>query len=441
MKLRSSVFLIAILTIAIIFTPVFFQADVATGDVVDEVLEDYETEEDEEDELEEEESNEENEPGAEEFDPDEHEDDIEEEGPLVSTVFFHEDIREALNEIALQTGVNIVYDETVVGTVTLDIDNVPLEEALDMLLITGGYTYEKIDEDFYIVGRPTPESAMYDRLTVTETIHLDYITADEAVSLLPPYYADYVTTSPERDDVLNITAPEPVIEDFKRDLEEIDYAPDEVLVEVVVTEVSTEVMEEYGTDMFGLSTAEADEEYALDFDGAFALEAAGPAGQLMAELEFLQDEDKAEIQANPSIRVSDGEPAELFVGEERVLIMEVEDDDDVLEEVDVGVSMEVTPDIVSEDEVLMEIAPDVSHFTEVRDDQLVVRRSEMASNIRAESGETVTMAGMTLDEVVEYESRVPILGDIPLIRWLFREETTTEGEREMLVMITPEIIE
>ena len=89
----------------------------------------------------------------------------------------------------------------------------------------------------------------------------------------------------------------------------------------------------------------------------------------------------------------------------------------------------------------MTIAPDVSNFTEQSDNKLVVRRSEMSSTIRGKSGETITMAGMTLDEVVEFENKVPGLGDIPLIRWLFREETEKKGEREMLILITPKIIE
>ncbi|MFW6281049.1 MAG: hypothetical protein ACOC2I_04255, partial [Halanaerobium sp.] len=56
------------------------------------------------------------------------------------------------------------------------------------------------------------------------------------------------------------------------------------------------------------------------------------------------------------------------------------------------------------------------------------------------NNETITMAGMTLDEIVEYESKVPGLGDVPLIRWLFREESEKKGEREMLIFITPKII-
>jgi len=359
--------------------------------------------------------------------------------PTVSTVFFENSIRDALNEVSMQTGVNILYDETVVGTVTIDLQEVPLEKALEMMLISGGYTYKKID-DYYIVGSPNSNSPMYDKLSTSETITLDYITASHAVQLLPPYYEKYISTTGEDENSLTITAPDDIIKKFKEKLSEIDKAEPQVLIEVTVTEISKEVIKERGMDLFNITTEGADENYQLEYDGIFALSASGPAGQLLSQIKLLEEQNKAEIVANPSIRVSNKETANLFVGEEQVLILEREEGD-VQEEVEVGVSIEVTPEIKNDDEVRMNIAPDVSNFTEQSDNRLVVRRSEMSSTIRGKSGETITMAGMTLDEIVEFENKVPGLGDIPLVRWLFREETEKKGEREMLILITPKIIE
>jgi type IV pilus assembly protein PilQ len=359
--------------------------------------------------------------------------------PTVSTVFFENSIRDALNEVSMQTGVNILYDETVVGTVTIDLQEVPLEKALEMMLISGGYTYKKID-DYYIVGSPNSNSPMYDKLSTSETITLDCITANHAVELLPPYYEKYISTTGEDKNSLTITAPENIIKNFKEKLSEIDKAEPQVLIEVTVTEISKEVIKERGMDLFNITTEGASENYSLEYDGIFALSASGPAGQLLSQIKLLEEQNKAEIVANPSIRVSNKETANLFIGEEQVLILEREEGD-TQEEVEVGVSIEVTPEIKNKDEVRMNIAPDISHFTEQSDNKLVVRRSEMSSTIRGKSGETITMAGMTLDEVVNYENKVPGLGDIPLIRWLFREETERKGEREMLILITPKIIE
>ena len=359
---------------------------------------------------------------------------------LVSTVFFQNDIRDALNQLSMQTGVNILYDESVVGTITIDLQDVPFEKALEMMLISGGYTYQKLDENFYIVGTPDPDSPMYKKLTESETITLDYISASYAVQLLPPYYEKYISTSNQADNKLTITAPKAVIEDFKEDLKKLDKAEPQILIEVMVTEVSSEVINEHGMDLFNLTTEEAGENYTLDYDdGIFALSAAGPAGQLLSQIKLLEEQNKADIVANPKIRVSNKETATLFVGEEQVLILEREDYD-TKEEIEVGVSIEVTPEIKAGDEIRMVIAPDISNFTNNNTDSLLVRRSSMSSTIRGKSGETITMAGMTLDEVVEYENKVPGLGDIPLIRWLFKEERNQKGQREMLIFITPKII-
>jgi len=238
---------------------------------------------------------------------------------------------------------------------------------------------------------------------------------------------------------LTITAPKKVIESFKEHLKKIDKPEPEILIEVLVTEVSKEVIKEQGMDLFGLTTEEAAENYSIDYDGIFALQAAGPAGQLLSQIKLLEEQNLAEITANPSIRVSNKESANLFVGEERVLILELEDED-ILEEVEVGVSIEVTPEVKAEDYIRMKISPNISNFTDEQENQLIVRRSEISSTIRTKHNQTITMAAMTLDEISEYKSKVPVLGDIPLIRWLFREESNKKGEREMLIFITPKII-
>jgi len=462
--MRKNIFsiIIFILALNLIFTPVITRADSGISEAAQEIIEkieagDYSEENIKSDEQSKNENQPKNEVQAEKDSPDSQENTAADKkekssenpykGPAVSTVFFNTDIREALNELSLQTGVNIIYDETVVGTVTLDLKNVPLEKALEMMLVSGGYTYNKVD-DYYLVGLPTPNSPMFDKLTTTETIKLNYITASEAEALLPSFYSPYLSmSSGDNDQLLSVTAPDEIIEDLKVDLKEIDNAPKEVVVEIIVTEVSREVINEYGADLFGITDNQDLEGYELDdgglleFDGSsFFAEAAGSDGSLITELRALEEEEKAEIKANPKIRISDGESANLFVGEERVLILEREDADDVLEEVEVGVSMEVTPQIMAENEIKMNISPEVSNFSEEQDQQLIVRRSQLESVVRAESGETITMAGMTLNEVMNYESAVPILGNIPLLRWMFREETNSTGDRELLVLITPKIV-
>jgi len=373
----------------------------------------------------------------------------------VSTVFFETDVRDALNEISMQTGVNIIYDETVQGTVTLDLKNTPLEKALEMICISGGFSYKKI-EDYYVVGLPEPGSPTFQHLSTTETIELEYLTASEAQELLPPFYSDYIQSTGSKEKMITITAPDAVIKRFKKDLAKIDRAEKMVLVKMLVTEVSKEVLNETGSNFvqFFKGDASADLSYYdyldetadegdhfVGLNESLTLAAKTSYGQLLTELQVLEENQKAEIEANPKVRVSDGSTAELFVGQERSFVLQTGEDESTLETVEAGITLNVTPKIINGEELKLEVAPDISHLTQDGEDEMVVRRSELSTTVYAKNNETLTLAGMTLDEVVNYESQVPVLGDIPLVRWLFQSKTKEKGKRELLIFITPKIIE
>jgi len=363
-----------------------------------------------------------------------------EEEPVVSTLFFQTDLREALGEVALQTGVNIIYDETVHGTVTLDLEDVPLSRALRMMLISGGYSYQKI-EDFYLVGLPDPNSPTFREISTTETITLDYITADEVTDLIPDFYTNFISTSAQRENRLTITAPEAIIAEFKELLQQIDLSEKQILIKVLVTEVSTEVFQERGINFFQYLSEEVAAEQSLGLSNAFEIATGGSYGQLLAEIKALEGQEKAEIVADPQIRVTDRKSAELFVGEERILFLQPEDDDTIVEDVEVGISLQVTPRILNNNELQIDVNPDISHFSSETRDQLVIRRSNLSTSVYAKNAETISLAGMTIDERLEFDSGVPILRNIPLVRWLFGSSSEKTGERELLIFITPEIIE
>ena len=376
-----------------------------------------------------------------------------EEMPLVSSFFFETDIREALNELTLITGINIIYDQTVRGSVTLDLQDVPFEAALDMILLSGGFVYQRMG-DFYLVSLPDERSPTFKQFSHSEVYRLSYTTSGEVVSLLPSYYKDYVQRSSTRDNIITITAPETVVEEIKDYIEMIDTPEEEVLIQVHVTEISTDLLRERGGDIFGFLRAEDDlpDENFYNFiynragrgDGQlegfsyeFDLE---DIGTFAGRLKFLAQTEDVNIEANPRILVNDRHTANLFIGEEQVVFLEANDARSRLERVNVGVEVAVTPRIINEDIIRLHINPELSHFSEERQDRLIVKRSELDTTVFARNGETLNLAGMTLDRESELTSAVPILGDIPILRWLFREETERKAERELIIFLTPEIV-
>ena len=358
---------------------------------------------------------------------------------IVSTIFYETDIREALNELALQTGVNIIYDESIAGTVTLDLEDVTLEKALDLILLKGGFYYQKMG-DVYLIGVGDPRGTTFRHIAVTETIRLKYVSSEQVRDLLPAFYSNFLRISTEKTDLITITAPPSIISDFKKDLNKIDLPEKEVNLQILVTEISTEYLRERGTDLFQYLNGELELDYEVSWDRTLELGVNSQYGQFLTHLRALEREDKASIKANPSLRVLNNESASLFVGEEQVIILEPTNTAARLERVEVGVAVNFIPEIIDNNVIRLNIESDLSSFTDEREERLVVRRSDLSTSVYARSGETITIAGMTLEEEANLRSQIPILGSIPIIRWLFRNETDTKTERELLIFITPEII-
>ena len=358
---------------------------------------------------------------------------------IVSTIFYETDIREALNELALQTGVNIIYDESITGTITLDLEDVSLEKALDLILLKGGFYYQKVGS-VYLIGIGDPRGSTFRHLAVTETIHLKYLSSQEVRDLLPSFYINFLRISNDKPNLITINAPPSIISDFKKDLANIDKAEKEVNLQILVTEISTSYLRESGSDLFQYLNGDLELDYQVTLDGTLDVGINSRYGQFITHLRALEREDKAKIKANPSLRVLDKEKASLFVGEEQVIILEPENTSSRLERVEVGVSVSFTPEIIDDQKIRLNIKSDLSSFTDEREERLVVRRSDLSTHIYAKNGETITIAGITLEKEAKLESQVPILGNIPIMRWLFRKETETKAERELIIFITPKII-
>lgn len=363
--------------------------------------------------------------------------------PLVNLFLFETNLRDALSEISMQTGVNIIPDSTVNGLVTVDLQDVPLEQALRMVLIGGGFAYRKID-DFYLVGLPDPRSTTFGELTETKLVTLQNVTAGQVLSALPSFLTSYVKGDKDGR-LLTITAPPSELGRIMELISTLDEPQKQVEIQVIVTEVSTKALKELGFNLFefnlGAGMGWNDNWTArVGFGGsALALET-NLIGNLLLNLKALEEEQEAVIHADPRVLVSDGQSAHLFVGDSQILLLADSNDKTTrVERVEVGMDLKVTPRIMGE-EILLTISPELSHFVSESKSSLIVKQSSVSTTVRLQNGQTAVLAGMTLQEAGDQTKKVPILGDIPIIRWLFRSETNREAEKELLIFVTPVIM-
>lgn len=367
----------------------------------------------------------------------------EEEEPLVNIMFFETDLREALNEISLQTGVTIIADQTVSGQVTADLQDVPLEKALRMILFTGGLSFRKVD-DYYIVGLPDPRNTTFSALVETEIVRLSNVTVQEVMDQLPTFLTSYVRGTPDRN-LLTISAPPLELERIKELIRQIDTPRRTVEIQVLVTEVSSQALKELGNSLSQFAAEKGqsvgDSWYGrVEYDGNVLTLSTNIWGELVTELKMLEQKQEARIHADPRVIVADRETAELFVGDLQILPISSENEETTrIERVEVGVVLEVTPTILPDDQILLKLAPEVSHFVSEARPDLVVKRNSVSTTVRLANGQTAVLAGMTMQDFYDLSRKVPILGDIPIIRWLFRNDVKREGDREVLIFVTPVI--
>lgn len=363
---------------------------------------------------------------------------------LVNLFLFDTDIRDALTEIAMQTGVIIIPDQTVSGLITADIQDVPLEKALRMVLIGGGFTYRKVD-DFYFVGLPDPRSITFGELVDSEIIVLQNTTVGQVMSNMPSFLASYVTGN-ERSSVLTVTAPPAQLERIKTLIAQLDQPKKQIEVQVIITEVSSSVVKDIGLNVWEYA-ASAGQKKNDNWEAAFGLNGGvltletNLYGTLLANLKLLEENQQATIHADPKVVVSSGEQAELFIGDRRILLVNGgENSPSRVERLEVGMTLTVTPTIVGQDQIVLDIRPEISHFVNEAQPDLVVKESALATTVTLLDGQTALLAGMTMQQGVDYSNKVPILGDIPFLRWLFRNDVERQDDKELLIFVTPVVL-
>ncbi len=366
--------------------------------------------------------------------------DEEESPPLITNVFFDTEVREVLQDIATQVGIPILIDDTVAGVVSLELNEVSLEKALEMVLAPLGLTYAKMD-GYYLVSAGTADSPAFKNIAKAVKIDLGSLTSEQLVSLLPDYYGQFVKATKEENFIL-VVAPEEIVTRIREIVELVDTPKKQVVLDAVVTEISGEEAKNLGIEWGGANSGS----YELQFG-----ELASIGGifqrleRIVATLHFLEREGKARIRSNPRLVVMDGETGEMSVIREEYFAITTGTaayPTTSLETIAAGVILRVKPRVVGDGEIILSLTPEVSNVVGAGIQELpVISRRKVNTTVRVKNGETIVIGGLRQLIEVTTKSKVPLLGDLPLIGGLFRSKKTTVDDKDIVVLITPTILE
>jgi len=166
-------------------------------------------------------------------------------------------------------------------------------------------------------------------------------------------------------------------------------------------------------------------------------------GSVLAKIEALENQNKATLISNPVITTTDNREASILVGQKIPLIVSDEAGNAITQLTTIGIMLKVTPHINSEERITLDIHNEVSDLSSQATVQggVIINTSESDTRVLVEDGETAIIAGLIRAIDGKLESGIPVLMDIPLLGTLFKHSTDTKVSRELVVFVTPSIVD
>ena len=279
----------------------------------------------------------------------------------------------------------------------------------------------------------------------------------------------------EETNALIITADPNTVKNLKAVIRQLDIRRAQVLVEAIIAEITTNNNKEVGVGLavdgtnresgalpagisnfagvgdLLLSVATGTAPTSLPSGLSFGLGGESGSGvRYGALLRALQTDTNTNILSTPNIVTLDNEEAELIVGQNLPFVTgsftgtgstNPNNPFQTIERQDVGLTLKVTPQINEGDTVQMVIEQEVSSVIPGTIEQgIATRKRSIKTSVLVDDGGILILGGLIADEVSDTESKVPLLGDIPVIGFLFRTENTTKTKANLMVFLRPTIL-
>jgi type IV pilus assembly protein PilQ len=400
-------------------------------------------------------------------------------GEKITLVFDSANVRSILQLIGDVSGLNILASSDVGGTVTLRLIDVPWDQALDLVLETTGLGKVQQGNVMRIMPkakiREIEQTDMKEQMVaieegVLETIvfAISYASVDDMKGYLSDIKSDRGSIiADSRNKQLIVRDVTAVIEQMKEMISQIDKPERQVMIEARIVEANTNFSRQLGVQ-WGFDYKQANDvttkslavdEVKTGLGGAFSLAPAiGTAGlgtsiaiaaledQINIDLRLaaLENSGEGKIVSTPRITTLNGETAVISQGTKIPFTTVSDAGTDVTFE-NAELKLQVTPEINPDGSILMDI--DVSNSavgTVVQTavgDSVSIDEKKAQTKALVRDGQTTVIGGIFIEDERDASSGVPVLKDIPGLGRLFKSTTKTRERRELLIFITPRIVE
>jgi type IV pilus assembly protein PilQ len=406
-------------------------------------------------------------------------------GRSISLSFQDIPVRTVLQIIADYNEFNLIISDTVTGNITLRLDGVPWDQALSIILKVKGL--DKRMQGNILMVAPADELAAREAQTLqarqqveelstlySEYIQINYAVAAEFAELIKNEDTSILSARgsvsvDERTNTLLIRDTAKSIEDIKRMVTILDVAIRQVVIEARMVTVNDNLNEELGirwgaTNTDGESTTSGSLEGVDSARGGDVpslvnrlnvnLPVATPAGTIAfqvarlangtildLELSALEKESKGEVIASPRITTSNQKEAYIEQGVEIPYQEAASSGATATQFKKAVLSLTVTPHITPDDKIILDLIVTQDTVSEVKSGLApAIDTQRIGTQVLVNNGETIVLGGIYQQAIINTVSKIPILGDIPYLGWLFRTSSQLNQKKELLIFVTPRIV-
>lgn len=354
-------------------------------------------------------------------------------------------IKMVFEALSRATGINFILDKDIKPDTkaTVFIKKARIEDAIEMVLATNGLQKKALSETSALVFPNTQQKLKDYQDLMIRSFYLTNGSAKQVATLIKTMLKTKDVYVDERLNMLVMRDTPEVIRIAEKLIAGNDLPDPEVMLEIEVLEISRSRLQELGIEYPTRFAVEADtlRELKSINSGTISVQ-----GDLAVNLRKTLGD--VNLLSNPRIRVKNNEKAKILVGD-KVPIITTTSTANVgvsssVQYLDVGLKLDVEPRIALDDYVNIKIGLEVSSLGDVTESNGTIAYRIGTRNattlLRLKDGETQILAGLISDDERKSASKIPGLGEIPLLGRLFSNNEDSRSKTEIVLAITPRIL-
>lgn|GEM_PF-5608105 len=355
-------------------------------------------------------------------------------------------LTDLLQIVSEQSGKDIVVFGNVQDRLAnIKLTGVTIDEALKKILSGSRFVYKR-DGDVYLVGDPSPNSPSAAMFVRTEIFRISYYKAEDIRKILPKsLMVANIDINKDQNSII-FTGTDDQIEDLRQFISKVDTPVPQISIDVLIVEVNRNLVRDLGVDLnFENGQLAVDgKDGIVNYDSTGSL-----SKRLLAKVVALIEEGKAEVKANPRLTVLNGYEALINVGKQLNYKITTEQGSagstyitTRIQTIHAGTTLKIVPWVGASGDITVDIHPEVSNVSGITADGLPeVSQRRVDTSIRVKDGQSISIGGLISSEELHNQTKIPLLGDLPLVGSLFSNKTKTTRDSELVIFITPHLLD